>query len=96
MSSYGSIGSIKELEDFFEVKVNDLHTDKVDNLTKVNPSDPTGKSKLVRVNDIFDCWFESGCMPFAQLHYPFENKEWFEKNFPADFITEYVLSLIHI
>jgi len=43
-----------------------------------------------RVEDVFDCWFESGSMPYAQLHYPFENKELFEKNFPADFITEYV------
>ncbi|MEL6711862.1 MAG: isoleucine--tRNA ligase [Pseudomonadota bacterium] len=83
-------GSIKELEDFFEVQITDLHTDFIDQLTKANPADPTGKSKLVRIDDIFDCWFESGCMPFAQLHYPFKNKDWFEKNFPADFITEYV------
>ena len=42
-----------------------------------------------RVEDVLDCWFESGSMPYAQLHYPFENKERFEKNFPADFIVEY-------
>ncbi len=46
--------------------------------------------KMVRVTDVLDCWFESGSMPYAQAHYPFENKEWFEDNFPADFITEYV------
>jgi len=43
-----------------------------------------------RVEDVFDCWFESGSMSFAQVHYPFENKEWFEKHFPADFIVEYI------
>ncbi len=43
-----------------------------------------------RVSDVLDCWFESGSMPYAQVHYPFENKEWFEANFPADFITEYL------
>ena len=41
-----------------------------------------------RVSDVFDCWFESGSMPYAQIHYPFENKEWFDKHFPADFIVE--------
>lgn len=44
--------------------------------------------KVIRVPDVFDCWFESGSMPYGQIHYPFENKEWFEKNFPADFIAE--------
>ena len=43
-----------------------------------------------RVTDVLDCWFESGSMPFAQAHYPFENKEWFENHSPADFIVEYV------
>ena len=45
---------------------------------------------MVRVEEVFDCWFESGSMPFAQVHYPFENKEWFESHFPADFIVEYI------
>ena len=54
------------------------------------PTIPTGKSTMRRVEEVLDCWFESGSMPYAQVHYPFENKEWFEKHFPADFITEYV------
>ena len=83
-------GSVAELEKDFGVKVENLHRPFIDNLTRVNPSDPTGKSKMRRVTDVLDCWFESGSMPYAQVHYPFENKEWFENNFPADFITEYV------
>jgi isoleucyl-tRNA synthetase len=81
-------GSIDELEKAFNTKVTDLHRPYVDQLTRPNPDDPTGKSKMVRVTDVMDCWFESGSMPFAQHHYPFENKEWFDKHFPADFITE--------
>ena len=81
-------GSIAELEKDFGVKVEDLHRPFVDNLIRANPDDPTGKSMMVRVTDVMDCWFESGSMPYAQFHYPFENKEWFEKHFPADFITE--------
>ena len=45
---------------------------------------------MVRVTEVFDCWFESGSMPFAQVHYPFDNKDWFESHFPADFIVEYI------
>ena len=58
--------------------------------SRPNPDDPTGKSTMRRVTDVLDCWFESGSMPFAQLHYPFENTTWFEEHFPADFICEYV------
>ena len=83
-------GSIADLEKDFGVKVDNLHRPFIDKLTRPNPNDPTGKSKMVRVTDVLDCWFESGSMPYAQVHYPFENKEWFEQNFPADFITEYV------
>ncbi|MDM8334889.1 isoleucine--tRNA ligase [Wolbachia pipientis] len=83
-------GAIAELERDFNVKVGDLHRPFIDTLTRPNPDDPTGKSVMRRVPDVFDCWFESGSMPFAQVHYPFENKEWFESNFPADFITEYL------
>ncbi|MCA7010166.1 class I tRNA ligase family protein [Wolbachia endosymbiont of Tribolium confusum] len=83
-------GSIAELERDFNVKIDDLHRPFIDTLTRPNPDDPTGKSVMRRVPDVFDCWFESGSMPFAQVHYPFENKEWFENNFPADFITEYI------
>ncbi len=83
-------GSVSELEEDFGVKVTDLHRPSIDELTRPNPDDPTGKSTMRRVSDIFDCWFESGSMPFAQAHYPFENKDWFENHFPADFIVEYV------
>jgi isoleucyl-tRNA synthetase len=89
-------GSLAEMEKDFgrlpldqDGKVN-LHRPFIDDLTRPNPNDPTGKSQMVRVTDVLDCWFESGSMPYAQCHYPFENKEWFENNFPADFITEYL------
>jgi isoleucyl-tRNA synthetase len=83
-------GSLAELERDFGVKVTDLHRPFVDQLTRKNPDDPTGKSTMRRVPEVLDCWFESGSMPFAQVHYPFENKAWFESHFPADFIVEYV------
>ena len=82
-------GSCVELEKDFGVKIEDLHKPFIDGLTRPNPDDPTGKSMMVRVEDVFDCWFESGSMPYGQAHYPFENKEWFESHFPADFIVEY-------
>ncbi len=79
-------GSIEALETFFGQKVDDLHRPFIDELTA-----PDGDGyEYRRVEDVFDCWFESGSMPFAQVHYPFENKEWFDSHFPADFITEYV------
>jgi isoleucyl-tRNA synthetase len=81
-------GSIKELEEFFDVEVKDLHRPFIDELTKPDPFDP--EYTLRRVEDVFDCWFESGSMPYAQAHYPFDNKDWFENHFPADFIVEYV------
>ncbi|MCQ2966301.1 MAG: isoleucine--tRNA ligase [Alphaproteobacteria bacterium] len=83
-------GSIAELERDFGVKVTDLHRPFIDTLVRPNPDDPTGKSMMRRVEDVLDCWFESGSMPFAQVHYPFENKEWFENHSPADFIVEYL------
>ncbi|MCU0865764.1 MAG: isoleucine--tRNA ligase [Planctomycetes bacterium] len=83
-------GSIAELERDFGVKVPDLHRPFIDSLVRKNPDDPTGKSMMRRVPEVLDCWFESGSMPFAQVHYPFENKQWFESHFPADFIVEYV------
>ncbi|MDX2049834.1 MAG: isoleucine--tRNA ligase [Rickettsiaceae bacterium] len=82
-------GSIEELEKDFGVKIKDLHRPFIDSLTRPNPNDPSGKSRMRRVEDVFDCWFESGSMPYGQVHYPFENKEWFENHFPADFIVEY-------
>jgi isoleucyl-tRNA synthetase len=83
-------GSIEELERDFGVEVADLHRPAIDELVRPNPDDPTGQSMMRRVPDVLDCWFESGSMPFAQVHYPFENKEWFERHFPGDFIVEYV------
>ncbi|MDX1917455.1 MAG: isoleucine--tRNA ligase [Rickettsiaceae bacterium] len=82
-------GSIAELEKDFCVEITDLHRPFIDSLVRPNPDDPTGKSSMVRCEDVFDCWFESGSMPYGQAHYPFENKEWFEGHFPADFIVEY-------
>ncbi len=83
-------GSLDELERDFGVRPTDLHRPAIDELTRPNPDDPTGKSTMRRIEDVLDCWFESGSMPFAQVHYPFENAEWFESHFPGDFICEYI------
>ena len=80
-------GSIADMERDFGAKITDLHRPFIDELTRTCP-DCGGEIK--RVDDVLDCWFESGSMPYAQVHYPFENKEWFENNFPADFIVEYI------
>ncbi|KAL7055111.1 hypothetical protein AAHC03_024329 [Spirometra sp. Aus1] len=79
------IGSIDELEALSGKRVTDLHKEFVDPITI--PS-KMGKGQLHRVPEVFDCWFESGSMPYAQLHYPFENTERFKDGFPADFIAE--------
>nr|XP_042712224.1 isoleucine--tRNA ligase, cytoplasmic [Chrysemys picta bellii] len=79
------IGSVAELEELSGVKVTDLHRESIDHLTI--PS-RCGKGMLHRVSEVFDCWFESGSMPYAQVHYPFENRKEFEDAFPADFIAE--------
>ena len=83
-------GSLEELEKDFGVSVPDLHRPGIDNLVRPNPDDPTGQSMMRRVPEVLDCWFESGSMPFAQVHYPFENREWFENHYPGDFIVEYI------
>ena len=83
-------GSLDELARDFGVRPQDLHRPAIDDLVRPNPDDPTGRSRMRRVPEVLDCWFESGSMPFAQVHYPFENVEWFENHFPADFIVEYV------
>jgi len=83
-------GSLDELERDFGVRPDDLHRPGIDNLTRPNPDDPTGKSTMRRVPEVLDCWFESGSMPFAQVHYPFENADWFEGHYPGDFIVEYI------
>ncbi|WP_214406482.1 isoleucine--tRNA ligase [Pseudonocardia lacus] len=82
-------GSLDELERDFGVRPTDLHRPYVDELTRPNPDDPTGKSTMRRVPEVLDCWFESGSMPFAQVHYPFENRDWFDHHYPGDFIVEY-------
>ncbi len=83
-------GSLAEIEADFGVRLDDLHRPTVDELVRPNPDDPTGRSMMRRVPEVFDCWFESGSMPFAQVHYPFEHREWFEEHSPADFIVEYI------
>lgn len=83
-------GSIAELEADFGSTVTDLHRPMIDDLVRPNPDDPTGKSMMRRIPDVLDCWFESGSMPYAQVHYPFENQDWFENHFPGDFIVEYI------
>jgi isoleucyl-tRNA synthetase len=82
-------GSLDELERDFGVRLTDLHRPHVDNLTRPNPDDPTGSSTMRRVPEVLDCWFDSGSMPFAQVHYPMENRDWFEHHYPGDFIVEY-------
>jgi isoleucyl-tRNA synthetase len=83
-------GSLAELQQDFGVEVTDLHRPAIDQLTRPNPDDPTGRSVMRRVTDVLDCWFESGSMSFAQVHYPFENADWFDDHFPGDFIVEYI------
>jgi len=89
-------GSLADLErDFGRLPVNeagevDLHRPYIDDLTRPNPDDPTGRSTMRRIEDVFDVWFDSGSMPYAQVHYPFENREWFDSHAPADFIVEYI------
>ena len=84
-SYYEVITSVAELEKKSGETVTDLHMDKIDHLTWPAPN---GKGVMRRVPEVFDCWFESGSMPYAQNHYPFENQERLVHNFPADFIAE--------
>ncbi|CAG8877102.1 unnamed protein product [Penicillium salamii] len=99
-----AIGSIEQLRELsgYEGELNDIHRDKVDHITIPSKQ---GKGVLRRVSEVFDCWFESGAMPYASQHFPFENQEQFEDSFPADFIAEgldqtrgwfYVLSVIGV
>jgi isoleucyl-tRNA synthetase len=83
-------GSLDQIEQDFGVRPTDLHRPHVDNLTRPNPDDPTGRSTMRRVPEVLDCWFDSGSMPFAQVHFPFENRQWFENHYPGDFIVEYI------
>lgn len=89
-------GSLEDLErDFGRLPRNaegavDLHRPFIDDLTRPNPDDPTGRSTMRRIEDVLDVWFDSASMPYAQVHYPFENREWFDSHSPADFIVEYI------
>jgi isoleucyl-tRNA synthetase len=95
-------GSLEELErDFGTLPRNpegevDLHRPYIDDLVRPNPDDPTGASVMRRIPDVLDVWFDSGSMPFAQVHYPFENHDWFDGvagadgHNPSDFIVEYI------
>ncbi|MGV1034940.1 MAG: isoleucine--tRNA ligase [Microbacteriaceae bacterium] len=90
---YGSFAEIER--DFGRLPLNadgqpDLHRPYVDELVRPNPDDPSGASMMRRIPDVFDVWFDSGSMPYAQAHYPFENQEWFDETQPADFIVEYI------
>nr|WP_245827737.1 isoleucine--tRNA ligase [Sinomonas mesophila] len=94
---YGSLAEIER--DFGRVPLNhdgepDLHRPFIDELTRPNPDDPRspeeGQSTMRRVPDVLDVWFDSGSMPYAQVHYPHENQDWFETHNPGDFIVEYI------
>jgi len=79
------LGAVKDLEELTGEKIDDLHVHKIDHLRFKCPH---CSGEMKRVAEVFDCWFESGAMPYAQLHYPFENKDRFDSIFPADFIAE--------
>ena len=95
-------GSLDELERDFGVRPTNLHRPYIDELTRPNPDDPTGRATMRRIEDVFDVWFDSGSMPYGQVHYPFENQDWFDgvdsvdpdkqvdAHFPGDFIVEYI------
>ena len=83
-------GSLDELERDFGVRPTNLHRPYIDELTRPNPDDPTGQSTMRRIPDVLDVWFDSGSMPYAQVHYPFENEDWFNSHYPGDFIVEYI------
>lgn len=81
-------GSKKELEEFFDVNVKDFHRPFIDDLKIQDPY--IAGAEIMRVSDVLDCWFESGSMPFASVHFPFKHEEWFHSHNPSDFICEYV------
>ena len=93
MDVYGSLEEIKR--DFGRLPLDEegqpnLHRPYIDDLVRPNPADPSGTSTMRRIPDVLDVWFDSGSMPFAQVHYPFENREWFDSHYPGDFIVEYI------
>lgn len=80
------LGSVEEIQKASGIRLTNLHRQYMDQVTFKCKC--CGKT-MRRVPEVLDCWFESGSVPFAQKHYPFENKEWFESHFPSDFIVEY-------
>ena len=84
------LGSVAEIEKYSDKKITDLHKEHLD---EVEFECQECGSKMKRVPEVLDCWFESASMPYGQCHYPFENKEWFDSHFPADFIVEYPAQL---
>ncbi|KAK3043989.1 Isoleucine--tRNA ligase, cytoplasmic, partial [Coniosporium uncinatum] len=87
LSEIVAVGSIAELKELsgYEGEITDIHADKINHITIPSKK---GNGVLKRVPEVFDCWFESGSMPYAGSHYPFENKETFHDAFPGDFIAE--------
>jgi isoleucyl-tRNA synthetase len=95
-------GSLDELERDFGVRPTNLHRPYIDELTRPNPDDASGNSTMRRIPDVLDVWFDSGSMPYAQVHFPFENADWFDgvncvdpdkqvdAHYPGDFIVEYI------
>ena len=80
------LGSIKEIETEGNTKINDLHKQYLDQVTLKCDCG----SEMKRVSEVLDCWFESGSVPFARLHYPFDNQQWFDSHSPSDFVVEYI------
>lgn len=80
----GSVAELKELSGY-KGELTDIHRDKIDHITIPSKQ---GKGQLKRIEEVFDCWFESGSMPFASQHYPFENQDKFKESFPGNFIAE--------
>ena len=80
------LGSVDEIYEKSGIRLTDLHRQFMD---KVTYKCPCCGGTMTRIPEVLDCWFESGSVPFAQKHYPFENKDWFDSHFPCDFIVEY-------
>lgn len=83
-------GSLDELEAAFGTCIQDLHRPFIDQLVRPNQKDPTGRSLMRRVPEVLDCWFESGSMPYAHIHYPFDSEPYRSKHLQADFVVEYL------
>ena len=84
-------GSVAELERDFGVRLTDLHRSTLDQLTRPNPDDPARRARMRRVPEVLSCWFESGSLPFAELHYPFENADQFSPRAPGNLVVETAL-----